>query len=119
MQRPRSRQSIEENRGKTYRREYTLNEIFENVKNFKRQAKEQEMLSSQVNSNVPTTRSISVERKAIERNDEHVYVNQRMMDVPKATFVWIKLIPICLYIFVILNYLIYCVILIIDSFFIQ
>ena len=49
-----------------YKREYTLNEIFQNIKSFKRQAKEQEM--------------IQVRRPPPPPFTDHIYVNQHISD---------------------------------------
>lgn len=74
-----------------YRREYTLNEIFENLKKFKRQAKEQEMLcgetygvlNQQQNGTTKTLQTSTRHSQMMSNN--HVYVNQR--NVSNATFV--------------------------------
>lgn len=98
----------------SYRREYTLNEIFDNLKKFKRQAKEQEMLTSNMYDRVTTTgvrddclvRSGEQQQHLQQQNHtrtyidnnknninnssmirNHVYVNQRIANVTNATFV--------------------------------
>lgn len=94
--------------GSSYRREYTLNEIFDNLKKFKRQAKEQEMLSSMCEPtrlpppNLAYTNTMIVQptrhlngheynfKNDINSQNNHVYVNQRIITtthVPNGTFV--------------------------------
>lgn len=72
--------SLQQQKKDILKREYTLNEIFENLKKFKKQAKEQEML------NVPVAAAvIKGSRVRVDLNNEHVYENQRV--IRNATFV--------------------------------
>lgn len=50
------------------RRNYELNEIFENLKRFKQQAKSQETLAR---------RNVNECDRITENQDKHVYINQR------------------------------------------
>ena len=68
---------------KAYRREYKINDIFENLKNFKRQAKEQEMLSNQ---GIEKSTSAHLKQSNTVSTSQQPYVNQKIK-APNATFV--------------------------------
>jgi hypothetical protein len=81
--------SLHQQKRDMLKREYTLNEIFENLKKFKKQAKEQEMLNEPVAAAVVTgsRKMVGTEfsRARVNLKSEHVYENQRV--IRNATFV--------------------------------